>query len=282
MPSSSVAANQAQIDVWNTTLGSIWTEFQAQLDRQIEPLGLEAMRALGPRAGERILDIGCGCGQTSAELAARVGASGAVIGVDVSAPMLEVARGRPIGADLARPLFRQIDVQTGDLGRGGFDAAFSRFGVMFFSDPVSAFRNVHGALKPGARLAFVCWRPFQENLWMRAPLEAAMSFLPPLPPPDPDAPGPFAFGDPRKVEAMLGEAGFASIGIRAFDAPVGGADLEQTLRLNLRIGPLGAALREHPHLLDRVSDAVKAAMARYETPQGVFMPAAVWIVQARR
>jgi ubiquinone/menaquinone biosynthesis C-methylase UbiE len=146
-----------------------------QLERQIEPLGLEAIRALAPAPGERILDVGCGCGQTSLELASRVTAVGAVIGPDISVPMLEVARARPVSADAAVPDFRQVDAQTGDLGEGVFDAVFSRFGVMFFSDPVAAFTNLRKALKPGGRLAFVCWRPFQENLWMRAPMEAASS-----------------------------------------------------------------------------------------------------------
>ena len=274
-------ANEAQIDVWNTTLGAVWTEFQAQLDRQIEPLGLEAMRVLAPRTGERILDIGCGCGQTSAELAVRVGASGVVVGADVSAPMLEVARGRAMPSGAPRPLFRRIDAQTGDLGHHGFDAAFSRFGVMFFSDPVAAFKNIHGALKTGGRVTFVCWRPFAENLWMRAPLEAALPLLPPLPAHDPIAPGPFAFGDASRIRSILSAAGFGSIEIDPFDAPVGGADLDQTLKLTFRIGPLGAALREHPDRVDPVCETVRAALVPFQTPNGVFMPAAVWVVQAR-
>jgi SAM-dependent methyltransferase len=273
--------NDSQIDVWNTTLGAIWTEFQAQLDRQIEPLGLEAMRVLAPRAGERILDIGCGCGQTSAELAARVGPPGKVVGVDVSEPMLDVARARPIAPGAVRPFFRQIDAQTGELGHHGFDAAFSRFGVMFFSNPVAAFENIHRALKPGGRMTFVCWRPFAENLWMRGPLEAALPFLPQLPTPDYTAPGPFAFGDPERVRSILTAAGFGSVDIRPFDAPVGGSNVDQTLRLLFRIGPLGSALREHPDCLDRVRDAVRETIQRYDSPNGVFMPAAVWIVQAR-
>lgn len=275
------ASNAAQIDYWNAAASQTWVRFQEQLDRQIGPLGREAMRVLAPAPGERILDIGCGCGQTTLELAARVGSSGAVVGADISRPMLEVARQRPLPAGTTRPQFRQIDAQSGDLGQAEFDAVFSRFGVMFFSDPAGAFGNIRAAMKPGGRLAFVCWRPFQDNLWMREPMDAARPFLPPQPPMDPTAPGPFAFADADRVRSILKAAGFGSIAIEPFDARVGGADVEQTLQLTFNVGPLGAALREQPDLADKVGDAIRDVLAGYETPEGVLMPAAVWIVQAR-
>ncbi len=122
------------------------------------------MEVLAPREGERIVDIGCGCGQTSLALAARVGPTGSVVGVDVSKPMLEVALRRQAQAALDAPVvFRELDVQTGYLGHGLLDATFSRFGVMFFGDPVGAFANIRASLKPGGRLAFVCWRPINEK-----------------------------------------------------------------------------------------------------------------------
>ena len=278
-PSSS--DNAAQIDYWNATAGQTWARFQEQLDRQIEPLGLEAMRALDPAPGERILDVGCGCGQTSLELATRVTATGAVFGADISLPMLEVARARPVPNGAATPDFRQVDAQSGKLGEGAFDAVFSRFGVMFFSDPVAAFSNLRKALKPDGRMAFVCWRPFQENLWMRAPMEAAQPFLPPSPPMDPTAPGPFAFADADRVRKVLADAGFSDVTLHAFNASIGGSSLDQTVDLAFRVGPLGAILREQPELAPTVAGAVRSALAPYETPSGVLMPAAVWIVQAR-
>ncbi len=278
-PSSS--DNAAQIDYWNATAGQTWARFQEQLDRQIEPLGLEAMRALDPAPGERILDVGCGCGQTSLELATRVTATGAVFGADISLPMLEVARARPVPNGAATPDFRQVDAQSGELGEGAFDAVFSRFGVMFFSDPVAAFSNLRKALKPDGRMAFVCWRPFQENLWMRAPMEAAQPFLPPSPPMDPTAPGPFAFADADRVRKVLADAGFSDVTLHAFNTSIGGSSLDQTVDLAFRVGPLGAILREQPELAPTVDGAVRSALAPYETPSGVLMPAAVWIVQAR-
>ncbi len=275
------AANTAQIDYWNTGAGETWAEFQTQLDRQTEPLGLEAMRALSPQPGERILDIGCGCGQSTLQLAERVGPDGAVVGIDISQPMLEVARGRAAPASGGRIAFREIDAQTGELGRGQFDAVYSRFGVMFFGDPTAAFVNIRAALKPGARMAFVCWRPLAENPLMRAPMQAAAPLLPPLPPPDPLAPGPFAFADPERVRRILSEAGFSGVDIAAFDTPVGGGSQDEALALAFRIGPLGAALRANPESREKVVEAVREAIQSYVEGGRVQMPAAVWIVTAR-
>jgi SAM-dependent methyltransferase len=274
-------ANAAQIDYWNATAGQTWARHQAQLDRQIEPLGLEALRALAARPGERVLDVGCGCGQTTLELAEQVGAGGVVTGIDISAPMLAIARARPVPAGTAQPRFLECDAQTANLGQGQYDAVFSRFGVMFFSDPVAAFTNLRKALTSEGRLTFVCWRPFSENLWMRAPMEAAQPLLPPSPPMDPSAPGPFAFADPGRVRSILSEAGFSDVTLHAFNTSIGGSSLEQTVDLAFRVGPLGAVLREQPDLAPTVADAVKAALAAYETPSGVLMPAAVWIVTAQ-
>ena len=270
--------NAAQIDFWNATAGQSWAEFQTQLDRQLEPLGAEALRVLAPATGERIIDIGCGCGHTSFALAARVGASGAVLGVDISQPMLAVAEGRVTGA--AAPAFRLADAQADDLGEAAFDGAFSRFGVMFFSDPVAAFTNIRRALKPAGRLAFVCWRRLGENPWMYVPMEAARPLLPPLAASDPTAPGPFAFADPARVRAILTEAGFGAIAIDAFDTRIGSGGMEETLAICRRVGPLGAALREHPDHAEAVMGVVTEALGAYLTPEGVLLPAAVWIVSA--
>ncbi len=275
------SANAAQNEYWNAVAGETWVQFQEPLDRQIEPLGLAAIDVLQPVPGEHIIDVGCGCGQSSLTLAARVAPIGSVLGIDLSRPMLEVARQRPRPAANLRVDFRQLDAQNGDLGRGVFDAAFSRFGVMFFSGPVAAFANIRTSLKPGGRLIFVCWRPLAENPWMLAPLQAALPFIPPVVPPDPTAPGPFAFADAGRVRAILSDAGFASVTTDPFDARIGGADVEQSLKLALRLGPVGAALREHPELSGKVAGAVRDLLSKYLTPGGVLMPSAVWIVRAQ-
>ncbi len=277
------AANADQIDYWNARAGATWAELQGQLDRQIEPLGARAMEGFNPQAGERVLDIGCGCGQTTLALAQQVGPLGAVTGVDVSQPMLEVARGRAVPAGSARPSFIEIDAQTGDLGQGVFDGAFSRFGVMFFADPVAAFANIGRSLKPRGRLTFVCWRPYEENPWMRTPAEAAASLLPAAfatMAPDPLAPGPFAFADPVRVWDILETAGFRAIEIRPFNAPIGGGGLDETVALSMRVGPLGGAMRENPRLAKPIAAAVRAALAPHETPGGVMLRGSVWIMRA--
>ena len=276
------APNSAQIDYWNAAAGQTWAEYQEQLDRQIEPLGQEAMRVLAPAPGEHILDIGCGCGQTTLALAARVGPQGAIVGVDISAPMLDVARRRALSQPNVSIAFKELDAQVGALGAEVFDAAFSRFGVMFFSDPAAAFSNIHRSLQPGGRLTFVCWRPMQQNEWMRAPLEAAQPFLPPSAPADPLAPGPFAFADADRVRALLLAAGFDSVRVDPFDALIGAGSFDESLNLAFKVGPLGAALREHPECKDQVVSAVSDVLARHVTPAGVRMHSAVWIFLARK
>jgi SAM-dependent methyltransferase len=278
--SNDLTGNTAQVEYWNAAAGDTWASLQELLDRQIAPLGHEALRALSPVQGEHVIDLGCGCGATSVDLAARVAPEGRVVGVDISKPMLGVARRRPIPPGIVRPEFREVDAQAADLGRAIFDAAYSRFGVMFFSDPVAAFANIRASMKERGRLAFVCWRGLAENGWMREPLEAAGAVLPPPVPSDPTAPGPFAFADEGRLRSILADAGFGSVSVDPFDMRIGGGDVEETLNLTLRVGPLGAALREYPDLRLKVTEAVREVLARHTTAHGVLMPAAVWIVRA--
>src|SRR5919202_367006 len=183
--------NTEQIEYWNGTAADTWVAQQERLDRQLDPLGRAALRVLAPRPGEHVLDVGCGSGQTTLQLADAVGPDGRVVGVDVSSQLLAAARRRPRPANVA---FEQADAQTYAFERP-FDAIYSRFGVMFFADPVAAFANLRRALKPGGRMAFVCWREEAANPMMTVPMAAAAKHLPPLPPPaqDAHAPGPFAF-----------------------------------------------------------------------------------------
>ena len=274
------AANADQVAYWNAQAGETWATQQEKLDRQLEPLGEAGMAALAPKAGERLIDIGCGAGQTTLALAGRVGPDGSVLGVDISVPMLEVARRRAEG--LGNVAFLEADAQTQAFEPGAADAVFSRFGVMFFADPPAAFANIRKALKPDARLAFVCWRPLPLNEWMLLPMRAALAHVPPPPPPgDPLAPGPFAFADPDRVRGILGGAGFSDIEIAPRDFMIGGNPLEESVALALKVGPLGALLRENPDQRDAVIDAVREALAAHVGPDGVRLPGAVWIVTAK-
>lgn len=272
--------NTDQIEYWNTKAGGTWAELQAQMDRQLAPLGERAIAALDPRPGERILDVGCGCGDTTVTLGRAVGAAGEVLGLDISHPMLEVARRRGAESGL-KVRFLEADAQTQAL-EGGFDGVFSRFGVMFFADPVAAFRNLQGALRPGGRLAFVCWRTMAEAELLSLPLAAALTVLPPPPPPEPNAPGPFGLADSARTRRILAEAGFEEIDIQPFDAQVGSGGLEETVALTQRIGPLGALLRESPDKAPVAIGAVREALRPHDGPDGVKLRGAVWIVTARK
>jgi SAM-dependent methyltransferase len=178
------------------------------------------------------------------------------------------------------PLYRLADAQTADFGTLRFDAVYSRFGVMFFADPRAAFANLRRSLEPGGRLAFVCWRTLDENAWMRLPLESARALLGPAAARDPAAPGPFAFADAGRVREILRGAGFTAPSIEPHDAMIGVGGVEHSLRLALRVGPLGAALRERPELENAVADRVRTVLEHHSTPQGVRMQAGVWIVRA--
>lgn len=272
------ASNADQAKYWNAGAGETWAALQDRLDHQLAPLGQIAMSALVPEAAEHILDIGCGTGQTTHQLAAATGAAGSVLGVDISRTLLDVAGARPPSPGVS---FQEADAQTHRFEAGKFDAAFSRFGVMFFADPIAAFKNIRAALKTGGRLAFVCWRTPAENVFMTLPMATAAPLLPPTAPAPPPTQGPFAFADPDHVRNVLNAAGFTAIKLVAHDQKIGSGDLEQTLNVALKIGPLGTALREHPDCADAVIDAVRAVLAAHEGPDGVKLPSATWIVTAR-
>jgi len=277
--------NAEQIRYWNETSGPKWVQLQEFLDAHIESLGRVAMDRLAPASGEVVLEIGCGCGSTTLELARRVGPSGHVVGIDISAVMLDRARelAGQRGADNVR--FENADAQTHAFAPASFDALYSRFGVMFFAAPEAAFANLRAALRAGGRVGFVCWRAVTENPWMMVPMMAALQHVQFPPPPPPGAPGPFSFADADRVRAVLVAAGFESVTVDPHDEKVrlgGSIPLDQAVEFVLQMGPTGSALREvAPEVRDRVAVAVREALTPYETPLGVEMDAAVWIVSAR-
>jgi SAM-dependent methyltransferase len=277
--------NADQIAYWNEQAGPKWVAFQDALDRQIEPFGLVAIERAKVASGERALDVGCGCGQTTLELARRVGARGRVLGIDLSAPMLARASERARSQGLDQASFLAADAQTHRFEPESFDLGFSRFGVMFFQDPVAAFRNLRGALAPGGRFAFVCWREMARNGWMLEPMAALAKHITLPPPAAPDAPGPFAFADEKRVSAILEGAGFRDVTLEPHDAEMalaGGPDAEQTAEFFLEIGPAAAAAREAGVTdLAPLRRSIVEVLARHRRADGFYLPSASWIVTAR-
>jgi SAM-dependent methyltransferase len=264
------------VKYWNGPVGALWADEQERLDRQLDPLGRAALAALEPRRGEHILDVGCGSGQTTLQLAEAVGASGRVVGVDISEPLLAAAARRNTYEHVS---FLRADAETHRFERG-FDAIYSRFGTMFFADPVAAFGKLRSALQPGGRMAFVCWRSMAENPLFTAPMEAAAKRLPPLPPPDPNLPDPFAFAERARVAQILEAAGFDGVGIAPHDQRIGGQDLAATADLAMKMGPLGRFLRQHPEQRHVVIDAVREAIEPFIVDGVARVPSATWIVTA--
>jgi SAM-dependent methyltransferase len=271
---------------WNGDSGTRWAANLARLDVMLEDFGKAAIAAANARPGEHILDIGCGSGTSTYPLAAQVGPGGHVLGVDISEQLVEIARAAaPAGAPAE---FRCADAATALLPAGAFDVLFSRFGVMFFDDPVAAFAHMRRALKPGGRLAFVCWRGAQENDWVRLPMGAIRDIVEPVPA-DPTAPGPFAFGDRQRLADILAAAGFTAIDIAPFDTTIsygrGGTRekaVDDALDMAFQVGPLARALADQPdEIREKAAIAVRAAFAKRPADTSVLIDGAAWIVTAR-
>jgi len=275
--------NAEQIEYWNAIQGAKWVTLQQRLDALIEPFGTFAIDRAGIARGERVLDVGCGCGATCLALAERVGSGGSVLGVDISTIMLERARERAWDAGFTQVELANVDAQTHPFAPAARDLVFSRFGVMFFADPTRAFANLRTALRPGGRAVFVCWRPLAENPWMGAPLGALASFLSPPAPPPPGSPGPFAFADPDRVRAILAGAGFEPPEIAAHDGElVLGDDLDDAVRFTLSTGPASRMLEEAgPAHRARAEQVVRDALAPYVGRGGVSLAGAIWCVTAQ-
>lgn len=275
--------NSEQIAEWNGALGQRWVAMQREIDRIVVPFGDAALKAAAPQPGERVIDIGCGCGDTSVEIARIVGEAGAVLGIDVSQPMLEVARSRGALANLARLSFRDGDASEAELP-ANTDLLFSRFGVMFFSQPSQAFRHLRRSLRTGGRCVFVCWRAPRDNAWAMAPLSAARTAMGVTPAPaDPDAPGPFAFADEERLRAILSGAGFAGIDVQRFDAAIIlGATPRSAAESAVQIGPVSRFARElGAEHLPIILDAVERTFIQLAAPDGrVSLNGSTWIASA--
>ncbi len=275
--------NTDQVAYWNGRVGERWRTRQQDQDALLAPIAGLLLERAAPAPGETVLDIGCGCGFTAIELARRVVPGGRVLGVDLSAPMLERARERA-PADL--PIeFTLADATVYPFQAAGADLLFSRFGVMFFAEPRKSFANMRRGLRPGGRLAFACWREPQRNPWLMLPLEEACRHVPRPPASAPGEPGAFAFADASRVRGILEGAGFAEVELEALELSLDiglGRGLEVAVEAATGMGPASRALEGQPAALRAAAtESIRAALARYQVGNAVALPGAIWIVTAQ-
>jgi SAM-dependent methyltransferase len=275
-------ANEQQLALWNGPGAAGLLGVRAELEAATRPLGLAAIDALHPAAGERALDVGCGAGDTALELARRVGPRGAVLGVDVAQPFLAVAREESRG--VGNVTYLLADAQTHPFA-AEFDVCLSRLGVMFFDDPPAAFRNLRRALRPGGRFAAVVWGPPAACAWVELPLRAVRLCLAGAPDPATAGPGPFSLCDRAALARLLAGAGFGDVRVEPLDVPFhGGASAAEAASFLLRFGPAAGALREAGPAGEAARPAVEAALREalepWAGPRGVALASSALLATA--
>ncbi|MEU1852187.1 class I SAM-dependent methyltransferase [Streptomyces sp. NPDC019990] len=263
---------------WNGPAGHAWVDLQAVLDEMFRPFEHLLVEAVAAERTGRVLDVGCGTGAVTRAVTRRVGPC---VGVDISGPMIDAARARSEKEGVPASFVR-ADAQEHHFEAGAFDAVVSRFGVMFFSDPVRAFANLRSAVRDRAALRFVAWRDASENPFMTTAERAARPFLPDLPARRPDEPGQFAFADPERIRGILSRSGWTGIDVRPVDV-VCTLPERELVRYVTRLGPLGAFLPEvrDEQTRARVVEAVRAAFGPFVEGSDVCFTAACWTVGAR-
>ncbi|MGJ5178911.1 class I SAM-dependent methyltransferase [Bradyrhizobium oligotrophicum] len=275
--------NADQIAYWNGPGGQRWSDRQEAQDILLAPVSQILIDRIAAKPGDRILDIGCGCGGLSIALARQVAPGGHVLGVDISAPMLERARAvAPAGLPAE---FVLADATVHPFPPASFDLMVSRFGVMFFADPVTSFANMRRALKPGGHLVFACWREPKANPWMIAPLQAVYRHVPKLPEMAPEDPGPFAFASEARVTRILAESGFSDVALQAqalsLDIAIG-KGLEAAVQSAFEIGPASRALEGHPaETREAARQSVRDLLAQHQDGDNVTLSGSIWLVTAR-
>lgn len=279
-----MGANDRQARYW-AEHGKVWVAVQETIDLQLAPFAEALFDAAAPRAGEIVLDVGCGCGTTTTAVAHAVEPGGTVVGVDLSPPMLDRARERLDEEGLTNVELVHADAQEHPFPAHRFDLIVSRFGMSFFADPVAAFSHLRAALKPSGRLVFVTWQDPRHNPWALVPVLAVAPLVPLPPTPDVGEPGPFSLAEPERTRGLLEKAGWVDIELSPVNvrATIGNtAALDDAVTFLLDLGPAHVALADAPEeVRAEARAAVREALRLYRTRRGVKMPAAVWLVSAR-
>tara|TARA_B100001179_G_scaffold18157_1_gene11449 strand:- start:459 stop:1307 length:849 start_codon:yes stop_codon:yes gene_type:complete len=278
--------NKNQKDFWSGKGGDIWVERQNAMDTMLSPLGEAALNKLNFNEEENVLDIGCGCGHTTLNIAKRIGPSGNVTGLDISEPMLKRAKESAVEMSITNTSFKCVDVQTEDLGDQIYSAAFSRFGVMFFEDSIAAFKNINKSLISGGYLSFVCWQSPAVNPWQSLFIQEVKKFLD-LPSPPPRSPGPFAFMESEYVSSILEESKFQDITIEGHEAEVNmfsGRSLSDSVKDYISINPVVTQMLKESSE-NQIAEIVNSGIetfSPYYSEKGLIFPSATWLVTARK
>ena len=274
--------NADMLAFWNGKGGHTWVARQEHTDITLTPVTDALLAFAAPRAGERVVDIGCGCGAPTLDFARAVGPSGRVVGMDISGPMLAEGGRRAKAAGLANIDWQEADPATAALDE--YDLLTSAFGLMFFGDRVAAFANMRRGAARDARMALVCWCTLAENPWMAVPMAAVAQHLPPRPKPIPNAPGMFAFADPEHVTEVLTAAGWTRPRIERLDIDLdiaAGRGLEEAVVQSTQIGAVNSWLRNQPEEVVAAAVAsLRAALMPYVEDQSVRLPAAMWLISS--
>jgi ubiquinone/menaquinone biosynthesis C-methylase UbiE len=279
--------NAEAIEAWNGVLFDKFDRFRHIICDGLAVVGAAALERHPPSSGARVLDVGCGFGDSTRDIALRVGGDGEAIGVDAAARFIEVAQKEAAAAGTRNARFRVADVQFDDLG-GPYDCAFSRFGTMFFVNPVAALRNVRGALKDGGALTMTVWRKKEDNPWLYD-VERTVQDIVPLPPSTNEVtcgPGPFSMASADLVSAQLLAAGFDHATFERFDTPIRiGDSIADAIEFSMVLGPAGELIRlageEGAKQRPRVVTALEEVLAAFARPDGIYGDASTWIVTAR-
>lgn len=277
--------NVKQKEFWSGAGGDVWVNKQKEMDIMLNPLGQRAIDKLDLSNGKRILDIGCGCGATTLEIAKMI-PEGKIIGVDISEPMLNQARKDALEMSLSNTEFVVQDVQTDEISKDAFDIAFSRFGVMFFEDSYVAFKNINNSLKIGGQLSFVCWQEPLLNPWQSLSIQVIKQFID-LPAPAPKSPGPFAFEDKSYIEDILDRSNFKEINIDDNQEEIimfSGKSLKEASEDYLTINPVVTEmLKNSPkELKEEILEALIIKFSDFHEDHGLVFPSATWIVTAKK